>query len=79
MARIIREVNANPDDVINLLVDEKASEEAGRKLAELWSNKHSNNNREIYTIHPEILEIAIRMSEFQLGKWVAMGERLLGE
>ena len=79
MARIIRALEANPDDVISLLVDDKASEDTGQRLAATWHERRLSAPQATRTVHPEILAIAMRMTEFQLGKWVALGERILKE
>lgn len=80
MARIVLVLEANPVDVINLLADDKATDDAGQKLAEARYSQRSETLKESPTVvRSEILDIASRMSEFQLGKWVAFGERILGE
>jgi len=79
MASIVRALNASAEDVITLLVDSSATAESGQKLAMNWLEKRKAEPQTRHHVHPEILALASRMTEFQLGKWVAMGERLIDE
>lgn len=72
-------VEADPEDIIRLLADTNATEQVGIELARSRIKTRSGRPVLSPVIHPEIVDLASRMSEFQLGKWVALGERLLGE
>lgn len=80
MARIVLVLDANPVDIINLLADEKATEDSGQKLAETRYRQRSEASNGLpIAVRPEIVSLASQMSEFQLGKWVALGEKILKE
>jgi transcriptional regulator with XRE-family HTH domain len=74
-------VQAAPEDIIRLLADANATDETGRELAKYRiSSRLGIQSTPIPTpVHPEITNLASKMTDFQLGKWVASGERILGE
>jgi transcriptional regulator with XRE-family HTH domain len=78
VATIIRKLEANPIDVIDLLLLEDATEQDGIDRAEAWlevrSGKQQGGN-----LHPDIVKLASQMSDYELGRWVSMGERLIEE
>lgn len=79
VAAVAQVLNARPEDVISLLADNTATIEAGQKLAAALVSTRNGAATPKTPLHPEVVAIAAQMTEFQLGKWVAMGERLLDE
>jgi len=74
-------VEADPEDVIKLLADKSSTEEVGLKTAQ-YRIKNRNHDISIpptLTVHPEIADIASKMTDFQLGKWVSAGQHILEE
>jgi transcriptional regulator with XRE-family HTH domain len=78
LALIIRNLNANPVDVINLLLMEDANEEYGTKIADEWIEIRDNKQQRT-GIHPDILKLSSQLSDYDLGRWVSTGERFLEE
>lgn len=70
-------VDADPEDVIRILADERITEEKGIELARVRIRSRSNGDVIAPVIHPEVIDLAAQMTEFQLGKWVALGERII--
>lgn len=81
VAAVAVAVQADAEDVLKLLSDKNANEDTGRALAKsrISSRKGEAIETKASEVHPEIVNLASKMTEFQLGKWVALGERLLGE
>lgn len=78
LALIVRTVDANPEDIIDLLLMEDAKDEIGIERAEEWIKKRDAGNRS-KDLHPDIVSLVARMSDYELGRWVSIGERLLEE
>lgn len=76
---IIKVLHANPEDVIELLVSEGYSEDDGKIRAEEWIEKRKPKEQSHKDIHPDILSVITRMSEYELGRWVSLGERIIEE
>jgi transcriptional regulator with XRE-family HTH domain len=79
MAAISRVLEASAEDLFSLLTEGSASEETGRRLAISWLDRRKGDKTAYRSIRPEIVELVARLSEFQLGRWVEMGERILEE
>lgn len=79
VAAMVMAVQGEPEDVIRLLADDTATEETGVEMARSRLGMRSEAAALTINLHPEIVNLAAQMTEFQLGKWVALGERLLGE
>lgn len=78
LAQIIRKLDANPNDVIDLLLLEGAGAEEGNARAEEWIRIRDGKSK-TNTLHPDVLKIASQMTDYDLGRWVSFGERLLEE
>lgn len=79
IALIVKTLNASPDDIIDLLVSTDYTQEDGLNRAELWIEKRKprvlvNNN-----IHPDILNVISQLTDFELGRLSAFGERMIEE
>ena len=79
LAKIIKVLNANPEDVVNLLVSSDYTAEDGVYRAELWIEKRKPASNGQLVIHPDVQSLVARMTEYELGRWVALGERMLEE
>jgi transcriptional regulator with XRE-family HTH domain len=81
VASVAIAVQAEPEDIVKLLADASANEETGRALAKsrISIRLGTPTIQTTISVHPEITNIASKMTDFQLGKWVASGERILGE
>jgi transcriptional regulator with XRE-family HTH domain len=81
VAAVAIAVKAEPEDIVKLLADANATEQMGIDLAKLRiSSRYGGPSlTSLVNVHPEIVNISSKMTDFQLGKWVALGERLLGE
>lgn len=79
VATVAIAVEADPEDVIKLLADSAATEQIGIEMAQSRIKNRGGALTSPQIIHPEIVNIASMMTEFQLGKWVSVGERLLEE
>jgi transcriptional regulator with XRE-family HTH domain len=78
VAAVAQELQADPNDVIALLADEQATPEQARaRVAALQSGTQISHPLPV--IRPEILALLRQMDDFQLGRWVAMGERIINE
>ena len=71
-------VEADPEDVIRLLAADNTAER-GIELARVRIRNRSNSPVPAPVIHPEVVDLVSRMTEFQLGKWVALGEQIVKE
>jgi transcriptional regulator with XRE-family HTH domain len=78
LATIIRKLDANPVDVIDLLLLEDATEQDGISKAENWIEAR-NGKQQGRSLHPDIVKLASQMSDYELGRWVSIGERLIEE
>ncbi|MEI6181346.1 MAG: helix-turn-helix transcriptional regulator [Chloroflexales bacterium] len=78
LATIIRIVEANADDVIDLILSESTIKD-GIERAELWIDKRKSKKNGITAIHPDVSRLIARMGDYELGRWVLMGERMLEE
>jgi len=79
LARIIKVLDANPADVNELLVSDSANSEDGIRMADLRIAVHKNNSGERIPMHQEVFLLASQMSDYDLGKWVSLGGRLVEE
>ncbi len=77
VATVALAVEADPEDVIKLLADSNATEQIGIEMAQSRIKNRSGILPSPPIIHPEITNIALKMTEFQLGKWVSVGERMI--
>jgi transcriptional regulator with XRE-family HTH domain len=75
--KIIHEVDANPDDVMELLLSPTSTVEDGRQMADLWITKRKQLSGEETSIHPDILDLVSQLTEYELGKWVMLGQRII--
>lgn len=78
LAAVSLSLGADPQTIMELLANEHATAEMGQSMAErlIIDNPDAINAGKIRT---EVVQLATRMTEFQLGKWVAAGERILSE
>jgi hypothetical protein len=72
----IRLVNASPDEVINLLLDPNATAEEGERMARLRIEYLKGAAPPPPVVHPDILHLIEQMTPYDLGKWVAIGQRM---
>ena len=79
LAVIIRVLEANADDVIDLILSYDSTVKDGVDRAELWIEKRKSNKKGVTTIHPDVLGLITQMGDYELGRWVLMGERMLEE
>lgn len=79
LARIIRVLEANPGDVIELLASSDYTVDDGVRLANIWIEKRKPNPENQLAIHPDVQNLISRMTEYELGRWVALGERMVEE
>jgi transcriptional regulator with XRE-family HTH domain len=79
LAKIIKEIDANPDDVIELLISDEYIVEDGINRAKLWVEKRKPKSNGQVVIHPDVQTLVSRMTEYELGRWVALGERMIEE
>ena len=78
LAAVATVLGADSATVIDLLADTDATPDDGRILAEQLIISHPDDLT-ARKIRPEIALLASKMTDFQLGKWVAAGERILNE
>lgn len=78
LAQIIRTLSANADDMMDLLLSEQADEKEGIERAEEWIRKRGRQDASSQ-LHPDVLRLVAEMSEYELGRWVSSGERLIEE
>jgi len=79
LARIIRVLQASPEDVIDLLTSPDYSGADGIKRAELWIEKRKPNTNGTIDVHPDVVNIVSRLTDYELGRWVSLGERIIEE
>lgn len=79
LAMIIKTLNASPGDVIDLLSSEDYSSDDGTQRAELWIEKRKPQSLAQKDIHPDILSVISRLTDFELGRLAAFGERMIEE
>jgi transcriptional regulator with XRE-family HTH domain len=79
LAAFIRNVNGSAEDVVNLLLNSRASAEEGVRAAEIWLGSQQPTHIYRSTVHPDVADLAGRLSDYELGRWVAFGQRLLDE
>lgn len=78
VAAVSQVLQADANDVIALLADDLATPEQARsKVEALLSGTQQSRSPPL--IRPEILALLRQMDDFQLGRWVAMGERIINE
>lgn len=76
---IVRELNANVDELFDFFINEETEEQEGIRKAEEWIQNRSNTTSTTPDIHSDVHRLLNRMSEYELGRWVSMGERLIDE
>ena len=76
---IMKEVNANPEDVMLLLLSPSSTIEDGVMRAERWIEVRKKATETEKAIHPDVFNVASRLTEYELGRWVALGERIIEE
>lgn len=79
LAMIVKTLNASPDDVIDLLASSDYTNEDGIQRAEVWIEKRKPKSTAQNDIHPDILNVISRLTDFELGKLAAFGERMIEE
>jgi transcriptional regulator with XRE-family HTH domain len=79
LAMLVKTLNASPDDIIELLVSEKYAESDGISFAELWIEKRKPRDISSQEVHPDILNLISRLTDYELGRWVSLGERIIEE
>lgn len=79
LALIIRAVNAKADDVIDLLLSLDNTVIDGRQRAEHWIEQRRLKADRNVLPHPDVLNLLERLTDYELGRWVALGERLIEE
>jgi transcriptional regulator with XRE-family HTH domain len=79
IAKIVKTLNASPDDVIDLLVFDDYTQDDGLRRAELWIDKRNPKTTMQQNIHPDILSVISRLTDFELGRLSAFGERMIEE
>jgi transcriptional regulator with XRE-family HTH domain len=79
IALIVKTLNASPDDIIDLLVSTDYTQEDGLKRAELWIEKRKPRILAHSNIHPDILNVISQLTDFELGRLSAFGERMIEE
>lgn len=79
VAAVVVALGADPEDVIRLLADEGATVETGRALVLKRLHQGGISQQNNVAVRPEISSLISQMTEFQLGRWVAMGERMIEE
>jgi transcriptional regulator with XRE-family HTH domain len=79
LVMIIRTVDANIDDVIELTLSTDNTTEDGMQRAELWIESRINNPKEHTSLHPDVVNLSSRLTDYELGRWVLLGERIIEE
>lgn len=79
LASIIRTLDANANDVIDLLLAIDNTPADGIRRAELWLKEKSPPQTHIPNVHPDVLSLLDRLTEYELGRWVSLGERIIEE
>ena len=79
LGMIVRKLNANADDLFDLLLSPDTEEQEGTARAEEWIKSRVASQNTAQGIHPDIRGLISKMSDYDLGKWVALGERLVEE
>lgn len=77
VAGFTRAVNGGAEDVFSLLLNPHATADDGLNLAELRIIR--GDQALPLLVHPEVASVASRLTDYDLGKWVALGERLIEE
>lgn len=76
---IMKEVSANPEDMMSLLLSASSTVEDGVIYAERWIETRRKITDTDKSIHPDVFNVAARLTEYELGRWVALGERIIEE
>ena len=74
---IVRKLNANADDLFDLYLSPDTEEQEGIDRAENWIRKGTTNQNTPQETHPDIQKLISKMSDYDLGKWVSVGERMI--
>lgn len=78
LAKIIKVLKANADDVIDLLTSPDYTAEHGTARAEAWIKKRQQVHGTM-VVHPDVESLLQRLTEYELGRWVEVGERIIKE
>jgi transcriptional regulator with XRE-family HTH domain len=76
LALIIRAVDANADDIIDLLLLPDNTSSDGILRADQWIQQRKPKKNGTLEPHPDVLSLLSRLTDYELGRWVALGERL---
>ena len=76
---IVRKLNANADDLFDLFLNSDIDEQEGIERAESWIDKRTTSKSKSQEMYPDIQGLISKMSDYDLGKWVSVGERMLEE
>lgn len=79
LAAFIRMVSGSAEDVVTLILDSRAGEEEGVRTANIWLEQHQEAPIYRSSIHPDVVDLAGRLSDYELGRWVAVGQRIIEE
>jgi transcriptional regulator with XRE-family HTH domain len=79
LAMMVKALNASPDDIIDLLASMDYTQEDGLQRAELWIERRKPRTPIQQDIHPDVLSVISRLTEFELGRLAAFGERIIEE
>jgi transcriptional regulator with XRE-family HTH domain len=79
IAMIVKTLNASPEDIIDLLISTNYTQDDGLQRAELWIEKRKPRTLTQQEIHPDILNVISRLTDFELGRLAAFGERIIEE
>lgn len=79
LVMIIKTVDANIDDVIELTLSTDNTTEDGIQRAELWIQSRTNKPKAQTSLHPDVVNLLSRLTDYELGRWVLLGERIIEE
>lgn len=75
IAALTHALDASPQDVLELYLLPNDTLEDGRKRAEQLIASRLRPGRS--EVHPDVLHLVEQMTEYELGRWVALGERMV--
>jgi transcriptional regulator with XRE-family HTH domain len=79
LVMIVRTIGANIDDVIDLTLSPDNTVEDGLQCAELWIERRRSKTSEYPPLHPDVADLLLRLTDYELGRWVLLGERIIEE
>ena len=79
LSMIIKVVDASSDDVVELALSSDNTTEEGIRRAELWIEKRGKEKEGKAVVHPDVIRLISQMTDYDLGRWVSAGQRLLEE